>query len=183
MTAGVELRTERLLLRSLADADLPHLARLAGAREVAAPTLLIPHPYTDADARDFLAWAEEECRGGRAAIFAICEGGGQPLLGSIGLRIEPQHARAELGFWLGVPYWGRGYCTEAGQAVLAYAFGPLQLHRVHASVLKQNLPSRRVLQKLGMRYEGCARRHVREGEEFLDLEQYGVTALDRGQHS
>lgn len=178
MTAPVDLRTERLLLRSFRRSDIPQIVRLAGAREVAATTLRIPHPYTESDADCFLSAFEAECRRGRAAVFAITLNDGAELCGSVGLHIEAAHARAELGFWIGVPYWGRGYATEAARAVVKYGFETLKLHRIYASHFKDNLASRRVLLKLGMRSEGCARHHIEKWGQFIDLENYGLLATE-----
>jgi [ribosomal protein S5]-alanine N-acetyltransferase len=82
-----------------------------------------------------------------------------------------------MGYWIGVPYWGRGYCTEAAGALLAHAFGPLGLHRVHATHLTRNPASGRVMQKLGMRHEGRMREHFLKWGVFEDVERYGI--LDR----
>jgi RimJ/RimL family protein N-acetyltransferase len=94
----------------------------------------------------------------------------------VGLHIEAAHARAELGFWIGVPYWGRGYATEAARAVVKYAFETRKLHRIYASHFRDNLASKRVLLKLGMRYEGRARHHIQKWGRFIDLENYGLLA-------
>lgn len=176
MTAPQELRTERLLLRSFRRGDIPQIVCLAGAREIAATTLRIPHPYTEADAQYFLSVFEAECGSGSAAVFAVTLDGGVELCGVVGLHIEAAHARAELGFWIGVPYWGRGYATEAARAVVKYAFETRKLHRIYASHFRDNLASKRVLLKLGMRYEGRARHHIQKWGRFIDLENYGLLA-------
>ena len=176
MTAPVDLRTERLLLRSFRRSDIPQIVRLAGAREVAVTTLRIPHPYTENDADYFLSTFETECRRGSAAVFAVTLNEGVELCGAVGLHIESAYARAELGFWIGVPYWGRGYATEAARAVMKYGFESLKLHRIYASHFKDNLASKRVLLKLAMRYEGCARHHIQKWGRFIDLENYGLLA-------
>ena len=97
MTAPQELRTKRLLLRSFRGEDLPALVRLAGAKEIAATTLQIPHPYSEEDARDFLAKATEDFRAGHSVIFAISLLPGRELCGAAGLHIASAHRRAELG--------------------------------------------------------------------------------------
>ena len=74
----------------------------------------------------------------------------------MGLELVLAHARGTLGYWVGVPYWGRGYATEAAEAVLAHAFGALGLHRVQATHLTRNPASCRVMEKLGMRVEGSS---------------------------
>src|SRR5579864_392959 len=111
MTAPQELRTRRLLLRPIERSDIPAIVSLAGAREVAATTANIPHPYTENDAQSFLANAEEEFRAGRSVTFAITLLAGGELRGAVGLVIAPELGHAELGYWMGVPYWGQGFAT------------------------------------------------------------------------
>lgn len=178
MTAPQELRTARLLLRSLNREDIPALVRLAGAREVAAMTIRIPHPYTEADAAKFLALAEESFAGGLDVIFAIALAESGELIGAVGLHLERADRRAELGFWLGTAHWGKGYCTEAARAAVAFGFETLKLHRIHASHFAGNSASRRVLEKLGMQHEGCSREHVQKWDRFVDLENYALLASE-----
>jgi RimJ/RimL family protein N-acetyltransferase len=172
------LQTERLTLRIHALSDIPALKPLIGAREVAATTLRIPHPYTEADAQDFIAGTQEELlnRSGLRLGIVVRESG--TLCGGVGLRIEPDHRRAELGYWIGVPYWGKGYATEAATAMVRYGFKTLQLHRILASHFANNVASARVLRKIGMRHEGCQRGHILKWGEFLDIEMYGMVASD-----
>ena len=182
MTAPQELRTTRLLLRSFERKDIPVLVRLAGAREVAATTANIPHPYTEADARSFFVYGEEEFRAGRSAIFAITMLKEGDLCGAVGLSIAPAHRRAELGYWIGIPYWRRGFATEAASAAVAFGFNTLGLHRIHASHFAGNVASQRVLEKIGMRHEGRSREHVRKWDRFIDLENYGLLAKEFRNH-
>ncbi|MBZ5661108.1 MAG: GNAT family N-acetyltransferase [Acidobacteriia bacterium] len=174
MTAPQELKTARLLLRSLEQADIPAIARLAGAREIASMTANIPHPYAEQDARNFLARASEEFRSGLSVSFAICVSATRELCGGVGLNITPAHQRAELGYWIGVPFWGNGYATEAARAAVAFGFQTLALHRIYAFHFAGNAASGRVLEKIGMRHEGRSREHVKKWDRFVDLENYGL---------
>lgn len=115
MTAPRELRTARLLLRSLRHKDIPALVPLIGAREIAATTAKIPHPYTENDAQVFLEQSSEDFRAGRSISFAITLAAKDKLCGGIGLTITPEHQRAELGYWIGVPYWGTGNRHRGGR--------------------------------------------------------------------
>jgi RimJ/RimL family protein N-acetyltransferase len=176
MTAPQELRTARLLLRSLEREDVPALVRLAGAKEIAATTLNIPHPYTENDARSFVAKASEEFGAGNSIAYAISIAPSRELCGAVGLNIAETHSRAELGYWIGVPFWHRGFATEAALAALAFGFDTLRLHRIYAHHFSGNTASQRVLEKIGMRHEGRSRAHIRKWDEFIDVENYGLLA-------
>ena len=174
------LQTERLILRLHAPSDIPALMPLIGAHEVAATTLHIPHPYTEADAQDFIAGTQEELLNSSGLRLGIVVRESDTLCGGVGLRIEPDHRRAELGYWIGVPHWRMGYATEAAMAMVKYGFEILHLHRIFASHFANNLASARVLRKIGMRHEGCQRAHILKWGEFLDIEMYGMETSDVG---
>jgi len=174
MRVDVILETVRLRIRPYSEADIAELVPLIGAREVAATTGRIPHPYSAEDAREFLATIETD---GEVRLAVTLRESGR-LIGGVGLRIVEQHQQAELGYWLGVPYWGRGYGTEAAQEMLRYGFEELNLHRIFATHFKDNLASGKILKKIGMRYEGCQRGHFRKWDRFVDLELYGMLRED-----
>ena len=170
MNTSPILETSRLKLRPYSEADIAELVPLIGAREVAATTLRIAHPYTEQDARAFLVLAEEPDK----IWLAITLRADGRQIGGIGLRVDDQHQHAELGYWLGVPYWGQGYATEASREMLRYGFEVLGLHRIFASHFTHNPASGSVLRKLGMRDEGCQREHLRKWDRFVDSELYGI---------
>jgi RimJ/RimL family protein N-acetyltransferase len=136
--------------------------------------LRIAHPYTEQHAREFLAMTHDKDK----IWLAITSRADGRLCGSAGLRLEPEHQRAELGYWIGVPYWGNGYATEAAQAMLQYGFDVLKLHRVSASCMTHNPASGKILLKLGMRHEGCLREHQCKWGEFVDVDCYGILRED-----
>ena len=123
MSTHPTLETARLRLRPYTEADIPELLPLIGTREVAATTLRIAHPYTEQDARDFLQLAKDPDK----LWLAITLRSDGHQIGGIGLRVEKQHQHAELGYWLGVPFWGHGYATEAAREILRYGFEMLAL--------------------------------------------------------
>lgn len=178
MTSPPTLETERLRIRPYSEADIPELLPLVGAREVAATTLRIAHPYTEEDARGFLELAKEPDK----LWLAIALRADGRQIGGIGLRIERQHQHAELGYWLGVAYWGKGYATEAAREVLRYGFEDLGLHRIFATHFKHNPASGRILKKVGMSYEGCQREHLLKWGEFTDSEMYGILRREWESH-
>ena len=172
------LETQRLRIRPYTEQDIPELVPLIGSREVAATTLRIAHPYTEADARSFLELAEHPDK----LWLAITLRADSRQIGGIGLRIDHDQQHAELGYWLGLAYWGQGYATEAALEMLRYGFEELGMHRIFASHFKHNPSSGRVLKKIGMRYEGCQREHVRKWEEFVDSELYGILRREWERH-
>jgi len=172
------LQTSRLTLRPYTLADIPALVPLIGAREVAATTLRIPHPYTEDIAREFIALAEKDEVSGQCVRRAIIQRESGALCGGVGLQIESEHRRAELGYWIGMPYWGNGFATEAAMAMVKHGFETLALQRIFASYVPRNVASGRVLQKIGMRHEGYLRAHILKWGEFMDLEMYGMLAAD-----
>lgn len=168
------LETLRLKLRPFALADAADVQRLAGTVAVFETTTQVPHPYEDALAAVWIATHQPAFVERRDATFAIVSRADDSLLGAISLmNIETDH-QAELGYWLGEPYWNQGFCSEAGVAVLRFAFTRLALHRVHATHMTRNPASGRVMTKIGMRYEGTRRQHLLKLGRFEDVELYGV---------
>lgn len=174
MTAQPTLETARLILRPFTVTDAPVVQRLAGAFEVADTTLNIPHPYPEGAAREWIATHGDNFAEGSAVTFAIVVRETDEVAGAVSLGISQRHRRAEMGYWLGVPYWNRGYMTEAAGALLAYGFGTLKLHRIYARHFTRNPASGRVLEKVGMAHEGTQREHVQKGDRFEDLANYGL---------
>lgn len=168
------LETERLILRPFELSDADEVQRLAGDRAVADTTLNIPHPYEDGMAEEWIATHRPRFEAGELLNFAVVLRKQNELIGAVGLQIDRRDDRAMLGFWIAKAHWGKGCCTEAGQAVLEYAFAELDLNRICASHLTRNPASGRVMQKLGMVHEGCGRQHAKKWDKFEDLEFYGI---------
>jgi len=172
------LQTERLVLRAFTREDALDVQRLAGAREIARMTLLIPHPYADGAAEEWISTHRPAYEVGEHVTFAVVLREEGTLVGSITLGLNPRDDNAELGYWIGVPYWGRGYCTEAAREMVRYGFEELGLHRIHASHFGSNPASGRVMQKVGMRYEGTGREHYRKWGDYEDRVDYGLLASE-----
>ncbi len=167
------LETERLMLRPYGIQDAADVQRLAGDRAIA-DTTTIPHPYPDGVAEEWISKHEDAFAKEEGVTFAVTRKSDDSLVGTIGLMRMVKGHQAELGYWIGQPYWNEGFCTEAAQALLRYAFLELGLVRVHACHVTRNTASGRVMQKLGMRHEGCQRQHAMKWERYEDLELYGI---------
>ncbi|MEJ2482842.1 MAG: GNAT family N-acetyltransferase [Gemmatimonadota bacterium] len=172
------LSTDRLTLRPFVPADAPVVRKLAGAREVADNTLTIPHPYPAGEAEKWISGQPAAFQEGELVVFAITTPD-HGLVGAVGLMIDAGSGIAELGYWIGVPYWGRGYATEAASAVVEYGFRRLALQRIAARAFSRNPASARVLEKIGMQHEGTQRKGLRKNGELLDTELYAVLREDQ----
>ncbi len=144
---GEPLDTAHLRLRALAAADVVAVAGLLDDWEVARHTTNIPFPYQRQDAEQFVAKVESETAQGRALVFAIEERLSQRLVGCVGATIEA--GTAEIGYWIGRSYWRRGYASEALGRVIRMLFDNFGVGLLWASVVPDNLASRRVLDKAG----------------------------------
>jgi len=144
------LVTERLVLRPPHEDDIPELAQLANNRRLAEMLGRMPHPYGETEARAFIETARNDEVPGRTYAISLAETGN--FIGCAGL-----HARAdglELGYWIGEPYWGRGYATEAAHALVDLAFRATMIERLHVACRVINGASRRVIHKCGFQYSG-----------------------------
>ena len=133
-----KIETERLLLRQFELSDANVVQRLAGERDIADTTLSIQHPYKDGMAEEWISTHRPKFERGELLNFAVVLLTSGELIGSIGLVIVPHFERAELGYWIGRPYWKNGYCTEASNAMLQYGFRALKLNRIHACHVSRN---------------------------------------------
>ena len=170
MSIPTTIKTDRLRLRPLTLEDAPTIQRLAGRREVAAMTRSIPHPLSLGQAQEWLAARLTEIAEGKCVAFGVVLVRTGEFIGTIGLvNIDTEHCCAEMGFWIGVEWWGQGYATEAARAVVQHGFEALGLNRIHAHHMTKNPASGRVLQKAGLRREGLLRQAIRKWDNFEDV--------------
>ena len=161
-------------LRQLQISDAARIQELAGERAVAETTSSIPHPYPDGAAEAWIGARSDCWRSGQEVVFANCPAATGHLLGCVGLILNTRDCRAELGYWVGRPYWGLGHGRAAAAEMVAYGFDVLGLARIHAKVIPSNLASGRICRALGMRHEGRLRQDfIRWGQSF-DLDLYGI---------
>jgi RimJ/RimL family protein N-acetyltransferase len=153
-------RTERLLLRPGWTQDAPALFEAIADEGVVRNLASAPWPYTPADAEAFLA-TERDAHDATALIFRRTEDAPQ-LVGTIGIGTRPDGER-ELGYFIARGFWGRGYATEAGWAVLDFARDSLRLPRLNAGYFLDNPASGRVLEKLGFAPTGVVTQRYSAG--------------------
>ena len=164
------LATARLVLRAPRRSDGKAIATLANDRRIAANTARIPHPYGIEDAEKFIAAVNK--REGEAC-FVITLDGAPIGVCSIDLREDGP----EMGYWLGVPYWGRGLATEAARALIDHAFGDLEHDTLISGARVNNPASRRVLEKCGFQWTGVRLSRIRAINSAAPIDRF---RLDRG---
>ncbi|MGB3713175.1 MAG: GNAT family N-acetyltransferase [Candidatus Promineifilaceae bacterium] len=167
------ITTTRLVLRPFTQDDAPEVHHLAGNRAIAATTLNIPYPYEEGVAEAWIGTHREKFENREGATFAVTLRESATLIGAIGIVIK-EHDRGEMGYWLGQPYWNQGYMTEAARAIIAFGFSELSLNKITASHIVGNPASGRVMEKAGMKYEGCSPQHVKKWGRYEDLIFYGI---------
>jgi ribosomal-protein-alanine N-acetyltransferase len=168
--------TDQVHLSEFHSSDKPALIQHLNDRDIFDRTLRIPFPYTDAAADEWLALVakitEQE---GRPVHFAI-RTAADALIGGCGFngfQVGKSH-RAEVGYWLAKPFWGRGVMTAVVQRLSRHAFDELGLVKITAHVFAHNPASARVLEKCGFQQEGFLRKHLLKDGQFLDARLFGL---------
>ena len=174
MTEIPLIHTTRLTLRALFQSDTAFILPLIQEKEVAATTLRIPHPCTDANVKAWFDQQQQDFTHGKSVRWAIVQPVEDHLIGIIKLVFHAEFESAELGYWIGKPYWGRGYATEAARVVLQFGFDTLQLNRIEAFAMIQNGASFRIFDKLGMQPEGYHRQLIKKWGVFRDVKSYSI---------
>jgi [ribosomal protein S5]-alanine N-acetyltransferase len=169
------LRSARLILRAFKLNDASVVQRLAGDFAIADTTSTIPHPYPDGAAEDWISTHESVWMMDRAFHWAIVTLAASTCIGAVSLsHIDRDDNHAEIGYWIGKPYWGKGYCTEAARRVVEFAFEEMNLNRIYAYHFTRNPASGRVMQKIGMRQEGLLQQHTKRWDKYEDLALYAI---------
>jgi RimJ/RimL family protein N-acetyltransferase len=171
----MELKLARSTLRPWRVGDEASLVENANNRRVWRNLSRLPHPYTRQDAE---AWITRASAHVPVVDFAIVVDGA--AVGGIGIELgrDVFLRSAEVGYWLGEPYWGRGIATEALRAVTEYAFGTFDLCRLQAGVFEWNPASMRVLEKAGYTLEARHRKNVTKDGQTIDRVVYALVRDD-----
>jgi RimJ/RimL family protein N-acetyltransferase len=159
-------------LRPFREEDAPVLARLLNNKKIWNNIRdFVPHPYSEQDARDFIAI----CRKEDPLYTFVVEYEGQ-LAGVVGVVPQKDVYRisAEIGYWLGEPFWGKGIMTEAVKRMVDYGFNDLNLIRIFTGVFDFNKGSHRVLEKAGFKLECIFRKALIKNGVVCDEYRYAI---------
>lgn len=171
------LHSQRLVLRPFSKADAAAIQNLANNKEVAG-IIGLPQPYLPEHAIDWIEIQPELILLGTEYPLAIVEKKSNDLIGTITLRVNKEHFKGELGYWIGRPYWGRGFATEAVKRMISFGFEDLELNKVWASVLLRNKGSIAVLKKAGLFKEGILKQDRLISGKYEDINLFGILRED-----
>jgi [ribosomal protein S5]-alanine N-acetyltransferase len=167
------LQAGQVFLSPFVLADAPLVQRYAGAPEIARTTQNVPHPYPDGGAEKWIAGHLLQYLEHRNVVFAVRSPAGE-LLGAIHLDLNLNDRIGELGYWIGFPFWGKGFCTAAARRMIQFGFENYTLNKIYARHLGGNTASGRVMEKAGMQKEGIQRQHVMKDGVSMDVVEYGI---------
>ena len=139
------LTTPRLLLRKIDAADVPSLVKYANNPKIAEQIINIPHPYREPEAVFRIAYVLKGFKNKSRYVFAIILKTTKEMIGEISLHLDTSRPRAQLGYWIGEPFWNKGIATEAVKAILQFGFEKLKLDQIYATCHEHNIASGKVL--------------------------------------
>lgn len=166
------LNNNKIKLRELSIKDKGQLASLCNNKKIWDNVRdYIPFPYTESDATDFI----EHCRREKpTTTFAIVKHA--ELVGVIGLvkQTDVYRLTAEIGYWVGEPYWGHGIATQAVKLITDYGFNKLGLIRIYTGIFDFNVPSQKVLEKAGYKLDCIFKSSVIKNGKVCDEFMYSM---------
>ncbi|MFS0869577.1 GNAT family N-acetyltransferase [Paenibacillus xylanilyticus] len=168
------LTTERLCLRLFDESDAATVTELCNNYNIYKSTLTLPYPYSVDCALSWIQQHRHNFDTDKHYEFAICDRATGEIYGAIALSNDQRYDHGEIAYWVGEPFWGKGYATEASEALLEFAFHVKKYHKVYARHFASNSASGQVLRKIGMIQEGILRDHVKKESHYEDLIYYGI---------
>jgi RimJ/RimL family protein N-acetyltransferase len=172
------LHTERLTLRAFEPRDAGRIKLLAGDEAVIDTMMSLPHPIDDAQAEQIVRSRAEMYAQGTGVAFAVALAETDELIGAVAVHINAEKDITKMNYWIGRAYWGRGYCTEAVRAAVAFALDHLPVDAIRAIHFSRNVASGRVMRKIGMRHLQHLPQRCSYRGRVEDLEVYVVTKAD-----
>lgn len=170
----IMISTERLILRLFQKADAETVTTLCNNYNIYKSTLYLPYPYHINDALTWMETHYDNFIADKLYEFAITDKKTGEVLGAISLSNNKSFEHGELAYWIGEPYWGKGYATEASKALLQFAFKEIKLNKVFARYFSSNIASGKVMEKIGMKQEGILKEHIIKEGKYTDLVYYGI---------
>ncbi|TQM19081.1 RimJ/RimL family protein N-acetyltransferase [Chryseobacterium aquifrigidense] len=170
------IETERLVLSQLEERDIPFIVEYLQHRIFSDLTSNIPYPYVENDARSWVKMSKEAFDNNAGYTFAIRNKEDQ-IIGAIGLH-DRDDDKAELGYWIGIPYWNKGYVTEAAEAIVNFGLNEMKFNKIFATHFLHNPASGRIMEKIGMEQEAILKQEMKKDGEYFDIVRYCILKTD-----
>ncbi|KAJ5075165.1 putative gnat family [Anaeramoeba ignava] len=176
----IELTTERLVLRPLRLSDAKILADHLQDPRIGNNAWHLEEPFTEQHMAEFI----EREKADMNWLFLAITTKNDDAIGVFDAFFYAENKVAEIGYWLGSKFWGKGYATEAAEGFINYVFNDMKLNKLEATVFPSNRASTHVLEKLGMVQEGYRKNHIFHSGEFFDIIEFGLLRSEyEQQHS
>jgi len=172
------LITDRLCLRPFDLSDAKEVQRQAGNLNVAKTTLNVPHPYEDGMAESWISTHRSTFEKRQTTILAVTLKESGQLIGCMSIDAIAGQKKAELGYWIGEEFWGKGYGTEAAREIVKYGFDVLKLNKIQARHSAENPASGKIMLKIGMEKEGFLKADMIRFDQVRDTVVYGLLNKD-----
>lgn len=173
------LETKRLLLKTYKIEFAEEVYNVIKQKEIADTMMKIPHPYPRYLVDSWISYLQKSFEQGTAYEFAVFLKKNDRYIGNCGLiKNSTEHKSAEIGYFIDIFEWGKGYATEACKKIIDYSFRDLQLNRVYGRCMVSNRASRRVMEKAGMVFEGCHKQEILKDGVYEDINYFAILAED-----
>lgn len=175
----MNLQTERLILKPYKLEYADEIFKVVKQKEIADTTVMIPHPYPREAVDQWIHYLQRSFEQQTACEFAIFLKGDNRYIGNVGLvTISKKHKSAEVGYFIDVNEWNKGYATEACIKIIEYGFYEYQLNRIYSRCMVRNIASRKVMEKAQMTWEGRHKQEILKNNVFEDIDYLSILAED-----
>ena len=171
--------TERLIIREYEDSDADSIVRIVNNEGIYHTTYAIPRDYSKKRAKWWIKYLRSNAKNRTGYEFGMFIKESGEYIGNIGIvNISSAHNRGDITYFINPELWGQGFATEGGRAMLKLAFESLRLNRLAGCCMSCNGASRRVMEKLGLKYEGTARSELLKDGVYYDIDRLGMLSQD-----
>jgi RimJ/RimL family protein N-acetyltransferase len=171
----IKLETDRFILEPISEDDAEEIYQHVKEYDIARWLISLPHPYPEDGAIKYIREVMELTKKGLSYELPIRLKSTRELVGIMAiLKVDRKNRNAELGYWIAKKYWNLGCATEAGLRALKFGFEVLNLERIYAKYYPENKASSRVMEKMGMKFEGTMRHEILKNDRFYDMSYYGI---------
>lgn len=175
----MRLETARLILKPYEKAFADDIFQVVKRKEIADTMIMIPHPYPREVVDDWIDYLQQSFEEGSAYEFSVFLKENNRYIGNCGLvAFSKVHKHAEVGYFIDVEEWGKGYATEACRKIIDYGFQHHQLNRIYSRCMVRNAASRKVMEKSGMTFEGRHRQQFLKDGVYEDMDYFAILAED-----